>query len=100
MSRFFCVTMMLIAGTAFTKQPPNNADMKVSSSGLWEIFGSFGKICGDAAVVPDGYRLEESGCRIETTVETDKGVSLRKTVLKNVSDKTITAYCLMDSFPI
>jgi len=100
MSRFFCVTMMLIAGTAFTKQPPNNADMKVSSSGLWAIFGSFGKICGDAAVVPDGYRLEESGCRIETTVETDKGVSLRKTVLKNVSDKTITAYCLMDRFPI
>ena len=68
---------------------------------LWEVFGSFGKATGTAVQEGDAWRLKGDGYVLETTVETDEsGVCWRRSVLRNVSSKTITAHCLMDRFPL
>ncbi|MDO5320352.1 MAG: alpha-galactosidase, partial [bacterium] len=67
---------------------------------VWEVFGSFGKARGQTRATATGFRFDGPGYALETTVETDGDISLRKTVLKNVSDKSITASCLMDRFPL
>ena len=68
---------------------------------LWEVFGSFGKATGTAVQEGDAWRLKGDGYVLETTVETDEsGVSWRRSVLRNVSSKNITAHCLMDRFPL
>ena len=72
----------------------------VSGNDLWEIFGSFGKVSDATEAQPGKYAGGRNGCRVETTMETEDGVCLRKTVLKNMSDKTVTAHCLMDRFAL
>ena len=67
---------------------------------LWEIIGDFGKIRGEATEENGGWRLSTKDCEVSTTIETDGGVSLRRTVLRNVSRGTLTAHCLLDVFPL
>lgn len=76
------------------------ATVWAGTSDVWDVFGSFGKARGQVQTSGNGFQFEGKGYRLETAVETDGDVSLRKTVLKNVSDKPITAHCLMDRFPL
>ena len=65
----------------------------------WDVFGSFGKAIGQVEAVNDGFSFAGKGFRVDTSVETDRnGVCVRRTTIKNVSDKTIRAYCLLDRF--
>ena len=65
----------------------------------WDVFGSFGKVKGEVRSENGGFAYESKDVRVVTTVETDRfGVSLRKTVLKNVSAQEIAARCLLDRF--
>ena len=65
----------------------------------WDLGGSFGRPSGKVKATADGWTYAENGYRVDTTVRTDaNGVSSRKSVLKNVSDRPITARCLMDRF--
>lgn len=65
----------------------------------WDVFGSFGKARGEAKATANGFAFDGKGYTIATVVETDRhGVSLRKTVVKNVSAKPVTVNCLMDRF--
>ena len=66
----------------------------------WNIFGDFGQVDGTVEAT-DGSMLaaESRGLRVETVEEVGAaGVTLRRTVVRNVSDKTLTATCLLDAF--
>ena len=66
---------------------------------VWEIGGDFGHPDGVVSATADGCAYAGEGYRIETKVSTDaNGVTSRRTVLKNVSGRTIVARCLMDHF--
>ena len=72
-----------------------------SATELWDVFGSFGRAQGQAVRDGDAWRLKGEGYVLETKVETDEnGVCHRRSTLRNVSGKPVTAYCLMDRFPI
>lgn len=65
----------------------------------WDVFGSFGRACGQIERKDGEMLFDGKEYRIRTTVETDaNGVSVRKSVIRNVSDRTIHAYCLLDRF--
>ena len=67
----------------------------------WDVFGSFGVADGEVTRTADGWVFETRDYRLESHEETDEnGVTYRRSTLKNVSDKTLTAYCLMDRFPV
>ena len=67
---------------------------------FWEIGGSFGRAVGAVRETPRGWTTTGETYRVETTVERDdaSGVSVRRTVLENISDRPISARCLMDRF--
>lgn len=65
----------------------------------WDVFGSFGKTCGQVEMSDRGFFYSGNGYRVDSTVETDvNGVSVRKSVIRNTSGKTIYARCLLDRF--
>ena len=91
--RVFCVIPCIAACAAFAEEK--------SAAELWDVFGSFGRAQGQAVRDGDVWRLKGEGYVLETTVETDaSGVSYRRSTLRNVSDRPVTAYCLMDRIPV
>ena len=65
----------------------------------WDIFTNLGPFDGAAGKTDKGFAAESRGLRVETTEEFGAaGVTLRRTVLRNVSDNPITATCLLDVF--
>lgn len=67
--------------------------------GAWDIFGDFGHLDDATAVIPGGFAAEAGGIRVETFEETGvAGVTHRRTVVRNVSDRPLTATCLLDVF--
>ena len=65
----------------------------------WDIFTSLGQFDGTAGKTDKGFAAESHGLRVETTEETGAaGVTLRRTAVRNVSDKPLTATCLLDVF--
>ena len=77
----------------------NKRDRTVNVRDLWDIFGDFGHVEGMAVQSDEGFELEAKGLRVETRVETDvAGVSLRRTTVRNVTDKPVSVTCLLDVF--
>ncbi len=66
---------------------------------IWAIFGDFGFVDGAACATADGLSAESGGLRVETTEETGEAdVRLRRTLVRNVSDRPLVATCLLDVF--
>ncbi len=73
--------------------------MKRKLEDIWDIFGNFGHLDGEAQESGDILSAETGGLHVETTVEVgEAGVSHRRTIVRNVSDKSIEATCLLDLF--
>ena len=71
----------------------------MNSVDIWNIFGDFGNLDVKVSEIPNGFAAESRGLRVETTEKTGAaGVSLRRTVVRNVTDKPRTATCLLDAF--
>lgn len=62
----------------------------------WLITGDFGRFEGAAKKSANGIAAADKGLEVVSTIETDGGVTHRTTVVKNVSDRTLTLNCLMD----
>ena len=75
------------------------ADGAVAARDTWNVFGDFGRVEGAAHSSDGGISIEANGLRVETKVETGAaGVCHRRTVVRNVSGKSLAATCLMDAF--
>lgn len=73
--------------------------MLPNASDYWDIFGDFGRVEGTTEKSGDCLMVEANGLRVETTEKTGvAGVTHRRTVVRNVSDRTLTATCLLDRF--
>ena len=65
----------------------------------WNIFTDLGLFEGAVSKTDKGCAAESQGLRVETTEKTGAaGVTLRRTVVRNGSDKPLTATCLLDVF--
>ena len=65
----------------------------------WNIFSDVGLFEGGVRKTDKGFAADENGIRVETEVETGvAGVTRRRTVVRNLSEKPLVATCLLDSF--
>ena len=65
----------------------------------WDFFSGLGQFDGAADKTDKGFVAESQGLRVETEEESGAaGVTLRRTVVRNVSDKPLAATCLLDVF--
>lgn len=70
-----------------------------SAQSVWDIFGSFGKVKGEIRSVGGQKVLESEAVRVAMREETDReGVTVRQTVVKNISQKDISVHCLLDRY--
>ena len=66
---------------------------------MWDIYTDFGLFEGAVRKTEKGFAADENGIRVETEVETGvAGVTRRRTVVRNLSEKPLVATCLLDSF--
>lgn len=66
---------------------------------LWDIFGDFGRVEGATEEIDGGYIFDNGIIRVTTLSATDPlGVLWRRTTLKNISRKKISASTLFDRF--
>ena len=72
----------------------------MNSVEIWNIFGDFGAAKGSAEIIDGGILAAEShGLRVETEEKSGAAeVTLRRTVVRNVTDKPLAATCLLDVF--
>ena len=71
----------------------------MNSVDIWNIFGDFGNLDVKVSEIPNGFAADSRGLCVETTEKTGvAGVSLRRTFVRNVTDKPRTATCLLDAF--
>ena len=71
----------------------------VAAGDLWDIFGDFGRVEGTAEKSGGSVSIEANGLIVETTETAGvAGVTHRRTVVRNVSDRPLTATCLLDVF--
>ena len=65
----------------------------------WDIFSGLGQFDGAAGKTDKGFVAESHGLRVETEEESGTaGVTLRRTVVRNVTDKPLTVTCLLNAF--
>ena len=70
-----------------------------SASSSWEIFGDFGRFDGEVRNSEGGFASESNGLRVETAENKGvAGVTHRRTVVRNISQKPLAASCLLDVF--
>ena len=63
------------------------------------MFGDFGRFDGEARNSEGGFASESNGLRVETAENKGvAGVTHRRTVVRNVSQKPLAASCLLDVF--
>ena len=66
---------------------------------MWDIYTDFGLFEGEVRKTERGFAADENGIRVETEVETGMaGVTRRRTLVRNMSEKPLVATCLLDSF--
>lgn len=65
----------------------------------WDIFTDIGQFDGAVGKTDNGVVAESCGLCVETSEAIGAaGVTVRRTVVRNVSDKPLTATCLLDAF--
>ena len=65
----------------------------------WDIFTDIGQFDGAVGKTDNGVAAESCGLCVETSEAIGAaGVAVRRTVVRNVSDKPLTATCLFDAF--
>ena len=65
----------------------------------WDVYTDFGLFEGKVRKTENGFAADENGIRVETEVATGvAGVTHRRTVVRNLSDKPLVATCLLDTF--
>ena len=66
---------------------------------MWDIYTDFGLFEGGVRKTEKGFAADENGIRVETEVATGvAGVTRRRTVVRNLSEKPLVATCLLDAF--
>ena len=99
MKKEILMVAALAAGTGFAAGDLGAAISGRLAKDNWDVCGSFGQPTGRVAVTSAGLSYAEKGYRIDTAVTTGAGgVTSRKSVIKNVSDRPISVRCLMDRF--
>ena len=65
----------------------------------WNIFSDVGLFEGGVRKTDKGFAADENGIRVETEEKTGvAGVTRRRTVVRNLSEKPLVATCLLDAF--
>ena len=65
----------------------------------WNIFSDVGLFEGGVRKTDKGFAADENGIRVETEVATGvAGVTHRRTVVRNLSDRQIVLTCLFDAY--
>ncbi len=74
-------------------------EFPVNARDNWNILGDFGCVAGDVEAQDSGLTLESCGMRVETTDAAGVAdVHLRRTVVRNVTDRPLVVSCLLDVF--
>ena len=74
-------------------------DSPVNARDVWTVFGDFGCMDGEVATTGAGLSHESGGLRVETSDEAGVAdVRLRRTVVRNVTDRPLVVSCLLDVF--
>lgn len=69
------------------------------ASDKWDVFTDFGLFEGPVRKTEKGFAADENGIRVETEETTGAaGVTHRRTVVCNTSEKSLAATCLLDVF--
>lgn len=66
---------------------------------MWDIYTDFGLFEGGVRKTDKGFAADENGIRVETEEKTGvAGVTHRRTVVRNLSDRQIALTCLFDAY--
>ena len=66
---------------------------------MWDVYTDFGLFEGGVRKTDKGFAADENGIRVETEEKTGvAGVTHRRTVVRNLSDRQIALTCLFDAY--
>ena len=100
MSRIFYGTILAAAVAVCTASALADAVcVGVPADTMWDVFGDFGRIDGMADKSGESIIIETNGLRIVTSEERGLAdVMHRRTIIRNVSGRSLAASCLLDAF--